>query len=95
VAADGSQFNQNAELTAGRTAGRSETIRSLLEEQIVPVFYERDSRGIPLRWMRIVKQAIRTVAPHFCAPDGQTICRTDVYPARVQRAQRFGKLRYD
>jgi starch phosphorylase len=39
----------------------------LLEEQIVPAFYQRDKRGVPVQWMAIVKQAIRTVAPRFCA----------------------------
>jgi starch phosphorylase len=39
----------------------------LLEEQVVPAFYERDASGVPHRWMAIVKQAIRTVAPRFSA----------------------------
>ena len=39
----------------------------LLEEQVVPAFYERDPRGVPVRWMAIVKEAIRTVASRFCA----------------------------
>jgi starch phosphorylase len=39
----------------------------LLEEQIVPTFYERDSRNIPRGWVRIVKEAIRTVTPRFSA----------------------------
>jgi glycogen phosphorylase len=52
---------------SGDGAAEAETIYRLLEEQIVPVFYERDSRGIPVRWMNIVRQAIRSVAPRFCA----------------------------
>jgi starch phosphorylase len=39
----------------------------LLEEDVVPAFYERDTAGVPHRWMAIVKQAIRTVAPRFSA----------------------------
>jgi starch phosphorylase len=45
----------------------AEAIYRLLEEQIVPTFYERDKRGVPVQWMAIVKQAIRSVAPRFCA----------------------------
>jgi starch phosphorylase len=45
----------------------AETIYGLLEEQIIPSFYERNERGVPIQWMAIVKQAIRTVAPRFCA----------------------------
>lgn len=48
-------------------AGEAEALYRLLEEEIVPRFYERDSNGVPRRWMQIVKEAIRTVAPRFCA----------------------------
>jgi glycogen phosphorylase len=39
----------------------------LLEEEVVPAYYERDAAGVPCRWMAVVKQAIRTVAPRFAA----------------------------
>jgi glycogen phosphorylase len=39
----------------------------LLEEEVVPAFYDRDGNGVPHRWLAIVKQAIRTVAPRFSA----------------------------
>jgi starch phosphorylase len=45
----------------------ADTIYRLLEEQIIPTFYERDGDGVPLRWLAVVKQAIRTVIPQFCA----------------------------
>jgi starch phosphorylase len=48
-------------------AADAEAIYCLLEQQIVPAFYDRDSRGVPVRWMNIAKQAIRTIASHFSA----------------------------
>jgi starch phosphorylase len=39
----------------------------LLEEQLVPAFYDRDANGIPRAWLRIVKESIRTVLPSFSA----------------------------
>jgi len=39
----------------------------LLEEEIVPAFYDRDAGGVPRRWLVTVKEAIRTVAPRFSA----------------------------
>ena len=36
-------------------------------EQLVPTFYDRDANGIPHRWIAVVKESIRTVAPRFCA----------------------------
>jgi starch phosphorylase len=47
-------------------AADAEALYRLLENQIVPSFYERDERGVPRRWVGMVKDAIRTVAPHFC-----------------------------
>jgi starch phosphorylase len=39
----------------------------LLEEDIVPAFFDRDAHDVPHRWMRVVKESIRTVMPRFCA----------------------------
>jgi glycogen phosphorylase len=39
----------------------------LLEEEVVPAFYERNASRVPHRWMGVVKEAIRTVAPRFSA----------------------------
>jgi starch phosphorylase len=39
----------------------------LLEEEIVPAYYDRDASHVPRRWLIIVKESIRTVAPRFCA----------------------------
>jgi starch phosphorylase len=43
----------------------AQAIYTLLEEQVVPTFYERDPRGLPRRWLQIVKESIRTVLPRF------------------------------
>ncbi len=37
----------------------------LLEEEIVPAYYDRGPDGIPHRWIAIMKEAIRTCAPRF------------------------------
>jgi starch phosphorylase len=39
----------------------------LLEREIVPAFYDRDRRGVPHRWVRIAKEAIRSISPAFGA----------------------------
>ncbi|HEY1308422.1 MAG TPA: alpha-glucan family phosphorylase [Vicinamibacterales bacterium] len=44
-----------------------QALYALIEEQLVPTFYERDELGIPRRWMKIVKASIRTVLPRFAA----------------------------
>ena len=45
----------------------SEAIYQLLEKEIVPLYYDRDRKGVPLGWMQMVKQAIASVLPTFCA----------------------------
>ena len=47
-------------------AADADALYRLLEEQIVPAFYERDEQDVPRRWVGLVKDAIRTVAPRFC-----------------------------
>ena len=44
----------------------AEALYRLLEEEIVPLYYDRDRSGVPLGWIRVVKEAIRSVVPIFC-----------------------------
>jgi glycogen phosphorylase len=48
-------------------AADAEALYRLLEEQVVPAYFDRDEQGISTRWLAIVRQAIRTVAPRFSA----------------------------
>jgi len=43
----------------------AQALYGLIEQQLVPTFYDRDAQGIPRRWLQIVKQSIRTVLPRF------------------------------
>ncbi len=45
----------------------SESIYSLLEKEIVPLFYDRDRKGIPHGWIQVAKEAIKTINPVFNA----------------------------
>lgn len=48
-------------------AADAEALYRILEEQVVPTFYDRDSQHVPHRWIRVIKEAIRTVLPLFSA----------------------------
>jgi glycogen phosphorylase len=48
-------------------AADSNSLYRLLEEEVVPAFYDRDAANVPHRWIGIVKESIRTVAPRFSA----------------------------
>ena len=44
----------------------AESLYRLLEEEVVPLYYQRDRDNVPRAWMLIVKEAIRTAASVFC-----------------------------
>jgi starch phosphorylase len=52
--------DQNAQAEAD-----SISLYRILEEEIVPAFFERDAEGIPHRWTVYMKEAIRTCTPQF------------------------------
>ena len=39
----------------------------LLEQQVLPAFYDRDADGLPRSWLARTRASIRTLAPAFCA----------------------------
>ena len=41
------------------------TIYNLLEEEIVPLFYQVDQNGIPVEWIKHIKNTIAQIAPRF------------------------------
>ena len=43
----------------------AETIYTILEDEIIPTFYDRDSDGVPHGWVKYVKNTISGIAPHF------------------------------
>jgi len=48
-------------------AADADALYALLENDVVPRFHERDKHGMPHRWLAVVRQAISTVTPRFCA----------------------------
>lgn len=45
----------------------AESLYRLLEEQIVPLYYDRDQNGIPHGWIRMAKESLRSIVPRFSA----------------------------
>ena len=51
--------------TNAQAEADSLSLYRLLEEEIIPTYYDRGSDGIPHRWIATMKEAIRTCAPEF------------------------------
>jgi starch phosphorylase len=54
-----------ADHSAAEDAADAESLYRLLEEEVVPTFYDRDANKVPRRWLQMVKEAIRTTMPRF------------------------------
>ncbi len=53
------------EASGDRTPLDAQSLYDLLENTIVPLYYERGPDGVPHRFVQVMKQAIKTVAPRF------------------------------
>ena len=45
----------------------AESLYKVLEEEVIPLYYERDECGIPTKWVARMKEAIRSLAWRFNA----------------------------
>jgi len=43
----------------------TEDLYRVLEEKIIPLFYDRDQAGIPRRWLELVRASLSRLAPQF------------------------------
>lgn len=49
----------------GWDAVEADALYTLLEDQIIPEFYQRDERGIPDKWVARIRASVATLAPEF------------------------------
>src|SRR5206468_2498915 len=45
----------------------AESLFRLLEEDVVPTFFDQDAEGVPRRWVEKMKASIESVVPRFSA----------------------------
>jgi starch phosphorylase len=48
-------------------AAEADTLYTLLEQQIVPAFYQRDTRNIPLSWIEKMRKSMAQLTPQYSA----------------------------
>ncbi len=46
-------------------AADAESLYRTLEQDVVPLFYSRDEKGLPRNWIAMMKRAVQTLAPKF------------------------------
>jgi starch phosphorylase len=60
---------------------------SLLEEKVIPLYYDRDMNGIPHAWLKVVKETIRSNAPLFSAQRMAKEYMEQMYLPAINNAQ--------
>ena len=43
----------------------AEALFAVLEEQVLPAYYERDDAGLPQRWIALMRESIAELGPQF------------------------------
>jgi starch phosphorylase len=56
-----------AEAGGDRDARDAAAIYDLLEQQVVPRFYQTDDDGVPQEWVKLMKHTIQSLAARFSA----------------------------
>lgn len=46
-------------------AGDAESLYRLLEQEVAPLYYDRDADGLPRKWIAMMKRSIATLGPEF------------------------------
>jgi starch phosphorylase len=58
------------------------SLRSVLENKILPLFYDRGKDGIPKGWIKVIRQAITSLAPVYNTDRMVAEYTTDYYLAK-------------
>ncbi len=70
----------------------SRAIYDLLEQEIVPLFYNRSSDGLPRGWLKLMKHSMSTTCPVF---NTNRMLQEYIEKCYWPSAQRFGTLAHD
>ncbi|MGH9880317.1 MAG: alpha-glucan family phosphorylase, partial [Pyrinomonadaceae bacterium] len=46
-------------------ASDAESLYRVLEQEVVPLYYDRDEKGLPRKWIAMMKRSIETLVPEF------------------------------
>ena len=71
------------------------SLYQLLEEEIIPTYYDRGPDGIPHRWIATMKEAIRTCAPAFSMRRMVKEYTTRFYVPEMQQGMRVEQNNYE
>ncbi len=71
-------------------AADAEALYTLLEQQVIPSFYERDAQDVPRAWLRTVKEAIRSIMPVYTTRRMMKQYAEELYLPAITSTMRVG-----
>ncbi len=71
-------------------AADAEALYTLLEQQVIPSFYERDAQDVPRAWLRTVKEAIRSIMPVYTTRRMMKQYAEELYLPAIASTMRVG-----
>jgi len=70
------------------------SLYSILENSVIPLFYDRDISGIPDKWITMIKRSIHTLAPRFNTERMLKEYYNDMYVPTVRRSGELAESNY-
>jgi len=74
--------------------GEAEVLYRVLEREVIPLYYQRDPRGLPVAWLAMMRASIRRVATEFSARRLVTDYFFEAYAPAARRVEQL-RLRPD
>lgn len=72
----------------------SESICDVLEKQIIPMFYERNEKGVPVRWVKMMKESIKSLTYRFSTHRMLLEYMSGMYLPSMERTERVATDNY-
>lgn len=92
---NGWAIERECNLQAKQEQSDSESLYEILEKEIVPSFYQCDGDGIPRKWVAMMKESIRSLAPVFNANRLVQEYWNRFYLPAAQRGKRFRENNFE
>ncbi|HZK26807.1 MAG TPA: alpha-glucan phosphorylase, partial [Thermoclostridium sp.] len=73
----------------------SQSLYSLLENEIVPLYYERNENGIPVGWVRMMKNSIISLTPKFSTHRMLEDYTVKFYNPCIERRKKISNSNYE
>ncbi len=70
------------------------TVYSLLENEIIPLYYNKDKKGISKGWIQVIKNSIAQIAPHYTMKRQLDDYYSKFYERQTQRFRALEKDDY-